>query len=249
MGDSGMDGFVGHDASARAVASVTDAVRVATEASLAPALKSTTRRDVKAGVTSAAARVLLSSPPAAKPPAVAALASPDFTREAAAVAEGAGVGASLTVPEPPDAPTDETAAVETEPVAAATVRPVPNPPTMETIMTTAEELMSFQQGNFEAMMKSGQIWATGLQDLGRHWAASAQAQMDETMGTVKAMTAVKSLREAVELQSTLARSSVEKVVTEGSKITDVTMKLAEQTLAPITARLSLAAERFGRPTV
>ena len=117
---------------------------------------------------------------------------------------------------------------------------------MDKAMKTAEELVSFGQGNFEALVKSGQIWATGMQDLGKQVAASAQAQMDQTMATLKALAAVKSFKEAVELQSSLARSSVEKAVTETGKLTDASLKLAEQTMAPLTARVSLAVERFAR---
>ena len=117
---------------------------------------------------------------------------------------------------------------------------------MEKAMKTAEEMMSFGQGNLEAVVKSSQIWAAGMQDIGKQMAASAQAQMDQTMATLKALAAVKSFKEAVELQSSLARSSVEKAVTETGKLTDASLKLAEQTLAPITARVTLAAEKFGR---
>ncbi len=179
---------------------------------------------------------------AAAPPAEPADASPVAASLDATVAE--------TLPEPSPAPTAELSVAAARAAVVAVNVPTPTPRTtnrtMETIMTTAEDFMSFQQGNFEALVKSSQIWASGLQDLGRHFAATAQAQMDETMGTVKAIVGVKSLREAVELQSTLARSSMEKAVTEGGKITDATMKLAEQTMAPITARLTLAAEKFGR---
>ena len=42
-------------------------------------------------------------------------------------------------------------------------------------MKTAEELMAFSQGNLEAMVKSGQIWAAGVQDIGKLMAATAQA--------------------------------------------------------------------------
>lgn len=117
---------------------------------------------------------------------------------------------------------------------------------MEKAMKTAEDLVSFGQGNLEAMVKSGQIWAAGVQDLSKQVAASAQAQVDQTMATLKALASVKSLKEALELQSTLARASVEKAVAETGKLTDASFKLAEQTLAPLTARVSLAAERFGR---
>lgn len=118
---------------------------------------------------------------------------------------------------------------------------------MEKAMKTAEEMVTFGQGNLEALVKSSQIWAAGVQDLGKQVAASAQAQVDQTMATLKALAGVKSLKDALDLQSTLARSSVEKAVAETSKLTDASLKLAEQTLAPITARLSLAAERFVRP--
>ncbi len=117
---------------------------------------------------------------------------------------------------------------------------------MERAMTTTEELMSFGQGNFEAMVKSGQIWATGLQDLTRHMAQSAQAQFDGSVSAFKAMAGVKSVHEAIELQSSMARHALEQAVQDGGKLTDASLKLAEQTMAPITARVTLATERFGR---
>ncbi len=113
-------------------------------------------------------------------------------------------------------------------------------------MKTAEDFVAFGQGNFEAMMKSSQIWAAGMQDLGKQVAATAQAQFDETVSVFKAMSGVKSIKEAIDLQSTLARASMEKAVAETSKITDASMKLAEQAIAPITARMTLAVEKFSR---
>jgi phasin family protein len=118
---------------------------------------------------------------------------------------------------------------------------------MEKAMKTAEELVSFGQGNVEAFVRSGQIWAAGVQDIGKQVAASAQAQVDYTVATMKALAGVKSFKEAVDLQSSLARSSLEKVVAETGKLTDASLKLAEQTLAPLTARVTLAMEKFGRP--
>lgn len=115
---------------------------------------------------------------------------------------------------------------------------------MDKTMKSAEELMSFGQGNVEAILKSSQIWAAGVQDLGKHFAATAQAQMDETMATVKALSGVKSLKEAMDMQSVLAKTAVEKLMAESGKLTDASMKLAEQAMAPISARMTLAAEKF-----
>jgi len=117
---------------------------------------------------------------------------------------------------------------------------------MDKVMKTAEDFVSFGQGNVEALLRSSQIWVAGVQDLGKQLVATAQAQLDETVSTFKAMTTVKSLKEAMDLQSTLARNSLDKAVAETGKMTDASLKLAEQALAPITARVTLAVEKFGR---
>jgi len=117
---------------------------------------------------------------------------------------------------------------------------------MEKAMRTAEELVSFGQGNLEAFVKSGQIWAAGFQDLSRQFAATAQAQLDETVSAFKALTTVKSVKEAVDVQTGLARSAMEKTLSETGRFTEASMRLTEQAVAPIAARVSLAVEKFGR---
>jgi phasin family protein len=117
---------------------------------------------------------------------------------------------------------------------------------MEKAFKSAEELVSFSQGNMEAVVKSGQIWAAGVQEFTKSFASLAQAQMDQTVSVWKAMSGVKSLKDAMDLQSNLARTTVEAAMSETGKMTDASMKLAEQTFAPITARVSLAVEKFGR---
>ncbi len=118
---------------------------------------------------------------------------------------------------------------------------------MDKAIKTTEELVAFGQGNVEALLKSSQIWAAGVQDLGKHFAATAQASMDETMATVKAISGVKSLKEAMDLQASFAKTTMEKLLAETGKITDASMKLAEQAIAPITERVTIATEKFARP--
>ena len=118
---------------------------------------------------------------------------------------------------------------------------------MDKAMKTAEELLAFNQGNLEAVMKSGQIWSAGMQDLSRQMAATAQASFEETVSTFKALSGVKSLKDAIDLQASLARSTMEKSFSEFGKLTDASFKLAEQTLAPLTARMTLAVEKFAKP--
>jgi phasin family protein len=117
---------------------------------------------------------------------------------------------------------------------------------VEKAMKTAEEFVAFSQGNIEAIVKSSQIWAAGVQDLSKHMAAAAQASLDESMSAFKALTGVKSLKDAFELQSSFARSALEKSLSESGKLTDASFKLTEQALAPITARVTVAVEKFAK---
>lgn len=118
---------------------------------------------------------------------------------------------------------------------------------MEKAMKKAEEVASFGQGTVEAMVKSGQIWSTGMQDLGKQFAASAQSQFDETMSTFKVMTSLRSLKELMDVQSGFARATMEKAMSETGRMTDAGFRLAEEAAAPLTARVALAVETFSKP--
>jgi phasin family protein len=118
---------------------------------------------------------------------------------------------------------------------------------MEKAMKTAEELVAFSQGNVEAIVKSGQVWAAGVQDISKQLAATAQSSFEESMTTFKALSSVRSLKDAFELQASFARTTMEKTLSESGRLTDASMKLTEQAIAPLTARVSLAVEKFAKP--
>lgn len=113
-------------------------------------------------------------------------------------------------------------------------------------MKTAEEFVTFSQGNVEAFVKSSQILITGVQDLTKRLAASYQASFEEAFGTFKAITSARSVREAIDLQAGFARSSLEKAVAQTGQVAETTLKLAEQVAAPIASRFSLAVGTFGK---
>ncbi len=112
------------------------------------------------------------------------------------------------------------------------------------MMKTTEQFVQFSQGNVEALVKSSQIMASGFQEMTKLMASHAQSSLDHTMSTFKAMTSVKSIKEAVDLQTAYAKDAMEKAVAESGKLTEHSMKLAEQALAPISARVNAAVETF-----
>jgi phasin family protein len=161
-----------------------------------------------------------------------------------------------------EAPPAEAPPAEPAPAAAAAPASSPSPSPgfsspqkefpmkeqMDKVMKATEELVSFSQGNLEALIKSNQILVQGLQDLSRQTLAAAQAQFEEAVAVFKALPSVKSVKEAFDLQASLTRSAFEKSVAETSRLTDASFKLAEQVTAPLVARLTAAVDKFGKFT-
>lgn len=119
----------------------------------------------------------------------------------------------------------------------------------ETMMKAAEEAAEFGRGNVEALTKATQIYVAGVQDLGRQTFAIMQGLTDHALEGAKALSGVKSLHEAAQIQSNYARAAVEKSVAESAKLGEAALKLTEEAMAPLTARVTLASEKVFRPSL
>ncbi|HQT46205.1 MAG TPA: phasin family protein [Acidocella sp.] len=117
---------------------------------------------------------------------------------------------------------------------------------VEKAVKTSEEILAFTQGNLEASIKASQIYAAGFQELSKQLAASSKVSIEESVAFTKSLMGVKSVKEAVDLQTSFTKAAIEKAVAESNKISDATVKLAEQAIAPLTARVTLAVETFGK---
>ena len=196
-------------------------------------------------VVKTAAPVVTPAPALAKPavpPPPAVVETPAPVLKAAPVAPAAPI---VTVPKPVPAVAKEV--VMTAPV-SKTVQPNPSNPIqgLKTMMKTSEEFVAFGQANMEAFMKSSQIWAAGVQELTKALTSTAKLSFDESVTTFKAISTAKSVKEAMELQSTFAKTSFEKAVAESKQLADASIKLTEKALAPITARVTVAVETLGK---
>jgi phasin family protein len=114
----------------------------------------------------------------------------------------------------------------------------------KTVINSSVDFAAIGKDNLEAFAASGKIWAAGVQDLTKQFAATAKASFEDSLATFKALSGVKSVKEAVELQSNYGKAAVTKALSETSKLTEASLKLTEQALAPITARMAATVEAF-----
>ncbi len=117
----------------------------------------------------------------------------------------------------------------------------------EGLMKAAEDAAEFGRGNLEAFTKAAQTWAVGTQDLARQAMALAQGFTDQSLEGAKALAGVKSLNEAAEIQAKFAKTAMEKAVAESAKFQEAVFKLTEQTVAPLSARMTIAVEKITKP--
>lgn len=115
-----------------------------------------------------------------------------------------------------------------------------------TAMKQAEEFMGVGQGNLDAVLKCGQVWTAGVQELVKQMAATAQASLDETVAILTALPSAKSQQEALELQTKLVSSVYGKVLAESGNISSASVKLFQETMAPLTARATTAVDKLSK---
>jgi hypothetical protein len=114
----------------------------------------------------------------------------------------------------------------------------------EKAIKSATDFAAFNQASLKALAQAGQILTTGSQDLFRQIAMSTQSAFAEAMSGFQALASAKSVKEHVELQASLARTSASRAVSEGSRFAQASIDLVQKASAPLTDRATLAAETF-----
>lgn len=110
----------------------------------------------------------------------------------------------------------------------------------------ATEVTEFAKGNVEAFVESGKIFAAGAQTLGKSYAEEAKSAYETLTADVKELAAVKSPTELFQLQGKIARRNFDVLVATSSKNTEAFLKLANDTVAPLTGRVEVATEKLAK---
>ena len=117
----------------------------------------------------------------------------------------------------------------------------------QTAYKSYEDLSKLQKDNWDAVVAASQIWVKGAENVSKAWVSFAQESMENAATTAKAMVGVKSLREAVDLQTDFAKGNFDKFVAESTKLSEAVVKVANDAMEPITARVNVTVEKLFKP--
>ena len=112
-----------------------------------------------------------------------------------------------------------------------------------------EDAIAYGKANVDAVMKSNAIFVKGVQDFNKVLFGLAQESIEDSVTASKKFLGCKTVQDAVETQTALATSNYAKVLKESGKITDLSVKLAEEVSQPIAKRVNETVEKFTKPIV
>jgi len=110
-----------------------------------------------------------------------------------------------------------------------------------------DDVAAFGKDNIDAVVTAGNIATKGWQDLGAAWFAFAKGTADNGVANMQALMAVKTPQELVNIQSSFAKSTFDSMVTESSKLSEMGVKVTNDALAPINARVNATVEKLSKP--
>lgn len=186
-------------------------------------------------------------------PAAAAPAPVVTVAEAPVVAEVEAPVVAAPVEVEAPAVVEAAPAVEVVVVAAA---PAPAPLQSDaaaraqaSALKSYEELSAAAKDALDAVVASSEVLSQGLQNLGNTVYGLAQQSVDDGVALSKQLMAAKTLRELIDLQSAQVKAQLDRLLTEAPRLGDLSVKLVEDAVAPLNARVKAVVEKFTKPGV
>lgn len=103
------------------------------------------------------------------------------------------------------------------------------------------------KGNVDAAVKAGTIAAKGFETIGKELTDFNKMVFETSMANTKALFGAKTVQEAIELQTGFAREGFETFVAQGTKISELSVKVAQDVAEPLSTQATAAAQEFVKP--
>ena len=115
---------------------------------------------------------------------------------------------------------------------------------VEKSLAAFADMNSHSKRNMEAMVASVTAATKGAETLGAQVSAYAKKAAEDQIAAAKSLTTAKSLQEAVELQTSYAKSFLDSYLAEMNRWSDTVSGSVKESLRPINERVSAVVEQF-----
>lgn len=111
---------------------------------------------------------------------------------------------------------------------------------------TMEEMNSFARGNVEAMVEAGKVAAKHFETITQSAIELARKNAEAATTAARSLSAAKNANEFMQMQNDFARTQFDKLVADGSKMTELLVKMTGEMFEPISNRMAIAADKVAK---
>ncbi len=111
-------------------------------------------------------------------------------------------------------------------------------------LTGLNEINAASKQNLEAFVASATAATKGAETLGSQAIAFSKKALEDNVAAAKSLTSARSVQEAVELQTSWAKSALETYLSELNKASETVAASVKESLTPLNARVTAAVEKF-----
>lgn len=110
-----------------------------------------------------------------------------------------------------------------------------------------EELAGLQRANLEAVFAAGTKAMKSAESFSEEVIAFNKKAMEESVANAKKLFECNTMQEVVEFQTDLACAQLEAMLAQGTKMTDLALRMAGEIVEPMQARIGETVEKLGKP--
>jgi phasin family protein len=115
---------------------------------------------------------------------------------------------------------------------------------VEKSLGALNEVNAAGKRNLEAVVESVTAATRGAETLGAQTLAFSKKSWEDGVNAAQAMASAKSIQEAIEVQTTWAKSAMEAYLAEVTKATDIVSASVKDSFKPLNERATATVERF-----
>lgn len=108
----------------------------------------------------------------------------------------------------------------------------------------AEDAVEFNKANIEAMVEAGKIAAKNMEVIGQEGVTFARKSFEDTTAALKGYTAVKTPADFFKLYAENSKKAFDAAVAQTSKTSELVVKMANDSFAPISNRVSVITSKM-----
>lgn len=115
---------------------------------------------------------------------------------------------------------------------------------VEQLTKLYEELVAFNKENLEILVSVSNKAAENAQTLANEIGDFLRTRYEDGVAAAKAVQGAGSVKEAVDLNVEFAKTTLDSLVAEGTKLRDMLPELTKDVVEPLQARVNVAVEKF-----